>query len=94
MKIEVKTEAIKTRYRLQIYADGTHIGEYETSNESEIARKILEIEAAIDILLETYNKHGKFKVDWDNKNRKKSIRINGVEVGEVPRSAWKKPSWE
>lgn len=94
MNLEVKTEAVKTRYRLQIYVDGKHIGEHETSNEAEIARKKQEIEAAIGILLETFNKHGKFKVDWDNKNRKKSIRINGVEVGEVPRSAWKKPSWE
>lgn len=96
MKIEVITEAIKTKYRLYIYIDGTRIGEYEKSNESDIDRKKQEIRSAIGVLIETYKKHGEFKVDWTRKDGKgkKSIRVGGVEVGEVPRSAWEKPSWE
>nr|WP_196522352.1 hypothetical protein [Nostoc commune] len=42
---------------------------------ADIDRKIEEINAAETTLLSIYEKHGEFRVCWDGKARKKSIRV-------------------
>lgn len=95
MSARLQIERIgKKLHRLLIYVDGQYIGEYERSQESDLGRKEKEILAAIDVLAGVYKKHGKFVVRWDGVNKKKSIRVNGVEVCTIPKSCWGKPSWE
>ena len=91
----VKDEKIgKKLNRLYIFHEGRLIGEYERSQDADIERKIEEINAASNLLLETYKQHGQFKVRWDGLHHKKSIRVNDIEVGSVPKKCWRKPSWE
>ena len=96
MSVHVRAELVGEKlHRLHIFIDGVGIGEYEKSQEADIDRKTAEIVAAKDLLLDLFRKHGKLSVRWDGKGRKKSVRnAAGVEVGEIPKSAWKKPSWE
>ncbi len=95
MTISVHAEpATKTLYRLSIYNDGQYIGEYERSQEPDIERKKAEIRDAQELLLAIFQKYGEFCVRWDGKDRKKSVRVDGIEVGVVPKSAWKTPSWQ
>jgi len=61
---------------------------------NDIERKTREISQAADLLLDTYQKHGKFVVRWDGTNHKKSIRVDGIEVNSIPKECWQKPSWE
>lgn len=94
-KLVVKPELIgKKLNRLDIFHDGQHIGEYERSQAADIDRKIDEINAASNLLLETYRKHGQFVVRWDGSQQKKSVRVNDIEVSSIPKECWRKPSWE
>jgi hypothetical protein len=81
-------------HRLLIFHEGKYIGEYEKSQDADIERKTAEIHDAESILLEVFNKYGEFCVRWDSKERKKSVRVNGVEVTVIPKSLWKTPSWQ
>ncbi len=95
MTLFVRTESIGTKlHRVLIFIDGNYIGEYERSQEGDIERKKAEIFDAQEVLLALFRKHGELCVRWDGKARKKSVRAGGIEVGVIPKSAWKKPSWE
>ncbi len=96
MSVIVRAELIGAKlHRLRIVVDGVEIGEYERSQEADISRKTAEVVAAKDLLLSLFQKHGELCVRWDGKNRKKSVRrADGAEVGIIPDSAWRTPSWE
>jgi hypothetical protein len=94
-ELDVKAELIgKKLYRLEIYYGGTFIGEYERSQAKDIERKTKEINLAAELLLSIFRENGVFVVRWDGEGRKKSIRVDGTEVGIVPNDCWQKPSWE
>lgn len=93
--IEVRATQQSAKYsRLDVYWNNQHIGEYERSVEHEIQRKKGEIHSAARILIDVYRKHGFWVVRWDGVNRKKSIWVDGLEVGIIPKEYWGKPSWE
>ncbi len=93
MKLQVNAHSIGTKlYRLEISHNGQFIGEYERAQKDDIARKKEEIDCASELLLDIYRKKGAFVVRWDIKRRLKSIRVNGVEVDQIPRNCWLKPS--
>lgn len=96
MSVHIRAESIgKKLHRLHISIDGIYIGEYERSQAADINRKTAEIDAAQAILLSLFRKHGELCVRWDGKGRRKSVRrADGVEVGEIPKSAWRTPSWQ
>ena len=96
MSVLVRAESIGLKlHRLRMFIDGTDIGEYERSQEADIDRKKAEIVAARKLLLSLFRKHGELCVRWVGKGRKKSVRrADGVEVGEIPKSAWRTPSWQ
>jgi hypothetical protein len=87
------TPATPTMYQLDVYWNDKHIGQYERSNSREVQRKILEIQGAFRLLLDVYEKHGEWVVRWDGQARQKSIRVNGREVGIIPKDYWGRPSW-
>lgn len=94
MALHVTASAIaKKLHQLLIYYDGALIGEYERSQQADIARKKKEVANAESVLLAIYKKHGQFVVRWNSTAQKKSIRVDGIEVGVVPKSAWETPSW-
>ena len=91
-KLDVKPYLIGTKlHRMEIFLQGTFIGEYERSQAEDIERKIREIELASDLLVEIYRKHGPFVVRWES--CQKSVRVNGLRVAVIPRECWQKPSW-
>jgi hypothetical protein len=92
---EVRTLPSGKINRLEIWR-GTHfLGEYERSNDREVARKIGEIRSALTQLLDAYQKHGPFKVRWDGKARRKVVRgAGGEEIAVIAREHWGRPSWE
>lgn len=95
IELNVKAELIgKKLHRLDIFHDGVFIGEYERSQAKDIERKTREIDLASELLISIYTEHGSFVVRWDGEGHKKSIRIDGAEVGIVPHDFWQKPSWE
>ena len=95
MTISVRTEVIGIKlHKVLLFDDGKYIGEYERSQEADLLRKHVEIFEAQQVLLTIFQKHGPFCVRWDGQRRKKSVRVGGVEVGEIPKSAWKTPSWQ
>lgn len=81
------------RYRLLIYHNGQYVGEYERSQEEDVERKTEEIMAAESVLLEVFEKHGEFCVRWNGKEKKKSVRVDDIEVAVIPKSCWRRPSW-
>jgi len=81
-------------FRLEVYCDDVCIGEYERSNEREIARKEDEIHAAFGFLVDIYQKHGEWVVRWDGTKRQKSVRVEDQEVAILPKHYWRRPSWE
>ena len=83
----------KKLHRMEIFSGGQFIGEYERSQAADIDRKTREINCASKLLLEIFRKHGQFVVRWDGSEHKKSIRVNEIEVGTVPKECWRKPSW-
>jgi hypothetical protein len=94
-------------YRLELYHEGVHIGEYEQSWASEEDReaKVREAERASDLLLDTHRRHGgKIAVRWNGKTRprQKEIRTyqedqpydpgqGGTVLAMIPRRIWRKP---
>ena len=96
MSVHIRAESIGQKlYRLHISIDGTAIGEYERSQEADIDRKTAEVVAAQALLLSLFRKHGELCVRWDGKGRTKSVRrADGVEIGVIPKSAWRTPSWQ
>jgi hypothetical protein len=56
-------------YHLEIYHEGTHIGDYEQSIEKNIERKEREIVRSADFLLDTYAEYGKFVVRWNGRDK-------------------------
>jgi hypothetical protein len=77
-----------------IYYDGQFLGEYERSQAADIDRKTEEIQCAIGTLLEIFQTHGEFRVRWDGKRGVKSVRVNDIEVWQIPKNCWRKPSWK
>ena len=95
MTLHVRAQSIgKKLNRLLIFNGGQFIGEYERSQAADIPRKTAEIANAESLLVAVFHKHGQFVVRWEGVARKKSIRVAGTEVSEVPKAAWTKPSWE
>ncbi len=95
MPIAVRTESIGTKlHRMLMYNGEEYVGEYERSQAADIERKKAEIAEATDVLLALFQNHGVLCVRWDGNARKKSIRAGGIEVGVIPKSAWKAPSWQ
>jgi hypothetical protein len=95
MRITVTPEPIgKKLHRLEIYADGRLIGEYERAQAADIDRKIVEVEKAADLLLAIHAKYGEFQVRWSRERRAKIVRVGNTERGFIPRECWQTPSWE
>ena len=95
MGLRVDAQLLGTKlHRLMISHDGQFIGEYERVQEADIERKKAEIKCALAMLLAIHRSKGEFVVRWDGKRRVISIRVNGVEVGQVPVQCWRRPSWE
>jgi hypothetical protein len=95
MSLRIDTQPIGTKlHRLSIYYNGQYIGEYERSRAADIDRKREEVACALSLLLDIYNKRGEFQVRWDGTHGVKSIRVNGTEVGQIPRDCWRKASWQ
>ena len=84
----------KKLHQLEIYVNGQRIGEYERSQAEDIACKTAEVKACLPLLQEIRQKHGELVVRWNNRRREKVIYVNGSEVGTVPRTHWRTPSWE
>ena len=82
---------------LQMYHEGTYIGDYERSKNNHIERKRREAQGAARLLVDAYERHGKIVVRWTETEtgRTKQIRTyqehahdpgdGGVVVGEIPR---------
>lgn len=95
MSLVVNAQLIgKKFHRLAILNDGQFIGEYERSQEADIERKKEEIKCALSKLVEIHRSRGEFVVRWDGRRRVKSIRVNGIEVDQIPIECWRRPSWE
>lgn len=95
MSLVVNTQPIgKKLHRLEIFSDGQFIGEYERSQEADIERKKEEIKCALSRLVAIHRSKGEFVVRWDGGRRVKSIRVNGIEVDQIPIECWRRPSWE
>ena len=92
-------------YRLELYHEGVHIGEYERSRASEesgdLAAKVKEAEGASDLLLDACQRtaNGKIAVRC-TEDRQKEIRTyqdgqpdpghGGTVLALIPRSYWRK----
>jgi hypothetical protein len=81
-------------HRLEIRHDGQCIGEYERSQSADIERKKDEIRSAQRLLLQIHRQYGKFQVRWSRDRREKVIYVQGTERGVIPKSCWRKPSWQ
>ena len=105
-KVEVCVVPQGRGYRLELYHEGVHIGEYERSwaseDSGERAAKVKEADAASDLLLDAYRRHGgKIAVRWNSTPRQKEIRTyqeNQIDPGQggtvlalIPRPYWRKP---
>ncbi len=92
MALSVIQESVgKKLNRLLIYSNGCYIGEYERSHDAHVERKKAEISAAESTLLSIFEKHGEFRVRWNGQTHQKSIRANDIEVGVIPKNAWRAP---
>jgi hypothetical protein len=95
MQLTVVTKSLGTKLNeLLIYLGPTLIGEYERSQDADLARKKREIQNIEDLLIWIYEKHGHFIVRWNGEARHKSVRVAEVEVCVIPKIAWEAPSWE
>lgn len=105
-KVEVRRFPQGRGYRLELYHEGTHIGEYERSmvddESGDRDAKVKEAEGASDLLLDAYRRHGgKITVRWNGTPRRKEIRTyqegqvdpgrGGTVLGLIPRPYWRKP---
>jgi hypothetical protein len=86
--------------RLELYHEGTHIGEYERSKDKHVDAKIEEAEGATELLLNAYRRHaGKITVRFSGEkgvafHERKQIRPYPGKPGKVldviPREYWTK----
>jgi hypothetical protein len=83
----------KVLHRLEVWDDGAYIGDYERSQEADIPRKTQEIEAALPMLREVAARCGPFVVRWNGRRRAKVVYANDIEVAEIPKAYWEKPTW-
>lgn len=83
----------KKLHRLEVKLDGQVIGEYERAQAADIDRKREEISCALPLLIGTFRKHGEFKVRWSSERNEKVVFANKVEVGVIPKTCWRTPSW-
>lgn len=106
-KVEVCVVPQGHGYRLELYHEGVHIGEYERSwaaeESGDLAAKVKEAEGASDLLLHAckHIANGKIAVRWNGATREKEIRIyregqpdpglGGTVIDLIPRSFWRKP---
>ena len=105
-KVEVHAVQQGRGYRLELYHEGVHIGEYERSRAAEesgdLAAKVREAEGASDLLLDAFRRHGgKIAVRWNGAARQKEIRTyeenqadpgrGGTVLSLMPRRYWRKP---
>lgn len=60
----VPTKIGKKLFRLDIFINNEHIGEYERSYEANFARKIQEVKSSSAYLYALYKEHGKLEVRW------------------------------
>lgn len=106
-KVEVRVVPDSRGYRLDLYHEGAHIGEYERSwaskESGDLAAKIREAEGASALLLDAckHTANGKIAVRWNGKTRQKEIRtyaegkdnpgLGQPVIDLIPRSYWRKP---
>jgi hypothetical protein len=106
-KVEVRLVPHGSGYRLDLYYEGMHIGEYErsmvTGNSSDRDAKVREAEGASDLLVNAYERHGKITLRWNGATRPKRKEIRayledqpdlglGADVFDtIPRRFWRKP---
>ena len=104
-KVEVRVFLQGSGYRLELYHEGVHIGEYERSRAKEesgdLAAKVKEAEGASDLLLEACKRtaNGKIAVRC-TEDRQKEIRTyqdgqpdpghGGTVLALIPRPYWRK----
>lgn len=77
-----------TLHHLLLTVNGRVIGEYERSTAQHMDRKRREIQRSTPFLPFIYRKHGPFEVRWDGTALAKSVRVNGVEVAQIPTELW------
>ncbi len=106
-KVEVRVAPQSRGYRLELYHEGVHIGEYERSwadeDSGDLAAKVNEAEGASDLLLDAGKRaaNGKITVRWNGTERQKEIRtyqegqadpgLGGTVLALIPRPFWRKP---
>jgi hypothetical protein len=104
-KVEVRVFPQGSGYRLELYHEGVHIGEYERSRAKEesgdLAAKVKEAEGASDLLLDACKAtaNGKIAVRC-TEDRQKEIRTyqdgqpdpghGGTVLALIPRPYWRK----
>ena len=104
-KVEVRVFPQGSGYRLELYQEGVHIGEYERSRAKEesgdLAAKVKEAEGASDLLLDACKRtaNGKIAVRC-TEDRQKEIRTyqdgqpdpghGGTVLALIPRPHWRK----
>jgi hypothetical protein len=104
-KVEVRVFPQGSGYRLELYHEGVHIGEYERSRAKEesgdLAAKVKEAEGASDLLLDACKRtaNGKIAVRC-TEDRQKEIRTyqdgqpdpghGGTVLALIPRPYWRK----
>jgi hypothetical protein len=105
-KVKVHVVPQSRGYRLKLYHEGVHVGEYEQSWASEESgdrdAKVREAEGASDLLLDAYRRHGgKIAVRFNKPAYRKEIRTyqenrkdpgrGGTVLALIPRQYWRKP---
>lgn len=106
-KVEVRVVPQGRSYRLELYHEGVHMGEYERSwadeDSGDLAAKVKEAEGASDLLLYACKRtaNGKIAVRWNGAARQKEIRTyqedqldpgrGGTVIALIPRPFWRKP---
>ena len=97
--LEVRVFPQERWNRLELYHDGTYIGDYEQSADKNVDLKCEEAEGAADIILDAYRRHGgKIVVRWHSAAKQKEIRTyqenqadpgrGGTVLGLIPREYW------
>jgi hypothetical protein len=89
--LELRVKADGDRNRLEIYHEGTHIGDYERSIDKHVDAKREEAEGAVHLLLDAYRRYGKIAVRWNSSDRTKrsgrSRKARRIRVTAEPSSA-------
>ena len=98
--LEIRIEADGHYNRLEMYHEGTYIGDYERSIDDHVDLKCEEAEGATHLLLDAYGRYGKIAVRWNSSDRTKEIRTyqegvadpghGGPVIGLIPKAYWTK----